>query len=170
MHPCTGRTAHRGSRGIALPFHDHGTRRSEGSGSRPGRSLPPANTGYPLYRRLGRSQVRSRQVRKISPPPTPGIWSPDRPAHSQSLYRLSYRPTIPLDTLLIFRQSSLTPHVLLINFFTKWGSNPDKGKIYFFSPRRQDLPWSLASLPLNAYRDPFPAVKWLRREVKSLTT
>ena len=24
---CTGRTAHRGSRGIALPFHDHCTRR-----------------------------------------------------------------------------------------------------------------------------------------------
>ena len=24
---CTGRTAHRGSRGIALPFHDHGTRK-----------------------------------------------------------------------------------------------------------------------------------------------
>ena len=24
---CTGRTAYRGSRGIALPFHDHGTRR-----------------------------------------------------------------------------------------------------------------------------------------------
>ena len=24
---CTGRTAHRGSRGIALPFHDHGSRR-----------------------------------------------------------------------------------------------------------------------------------------------
>ena len=24
---CTGRTAHRGSRGIALPYHDHGTRR-----------------------------------------------------------------------------------------------------------------------------------------------
>ena len=23
----TGRTAHRGSKGIALPFHDHGTRR-----------------------------------------------------------------------------------------------------------------------------------------------
>jgi len=23
---CTGRTAHRGTRGIALPFHDHGTR------------------------------------------------------------------------------------------------------------------------------------------------
>jgi len=24
---CTGRTVHRGSRGIALPFHNHGTRR-----------------------------------------------------------------------------------------------------------------------------------------------
>jgi len=24
---CTGRKAHRGSRGIALPFHDHGTRK-----------------------------------------------------------------------------------------------------------------------------------------------
>ena len=24
---CTGRMAYRGSRGIALPFHDHGTRR-----------------------------------------------------------------------------------------------------------------------------------------------
>ena len=27
---CTGRTAHRRSRGIALPFHDHGTKRGEG--------------------------------------------------------------------------------------------------------------------------------------------
>jgi len=27
VYPCTGRTAHRGSRGIALLFHDHGTRR-----------------------------------------------------------------------------------------------------------------------------------------------
>jgi hypothetical protein len=35
----TGRTAHRGGgRGIALLFHDHGTRRGEGSASRPGRS------------------------------------------------------------------------------------------------------------------------------------
>ena len=37
---CTGRTAHTGSRGIALPFHDHGTRRGEGSASRPGRFTP----------------------------------------------------------------------------------------------------------------------------------
>jgi hypothetical protein len=47
---CTGRTAHRGCRGIALPFLDHGIRRGEGSTSRPGSSLPPGKTRYPLYR------------------------------------------------------------------------------------------------------------------------
>jgi hypothetical protein len=43
---CTGRTAHRGSRGIALHFHDHGTRR--GSAPRPGRSLPPGKDPVPI--------------------------------------------------------------------------------------------------------------------------
>ena len=42
---CTGRTPHRGSRGIALPFHDHGTRRGEGSASRPVLSLPRERIG-----------------------------------------------------------------------------------------------------------------------------
>jgi len=65
----TGRTAHRGSRGIALLFLDHGTRRGEGPPSRPGRSLLPEKTRYPLYRRLGGPQGRSGQERKISPPP-----------------------------------------------------------------------------------------------------
>ena len=41
----------------------------EGSASRPGRSLPPRKTRYPLYRRLGGPKGRSGQVRKISPPP-----------------------------------------------------------------------------------------------------
>ena len=60
----------------------------EVSASRPGRSLPPIKTRYPLYRRLGGPQGRSGQVRKISHPT--GIRSPDRQARSQSLYRLSY--------------------------------------------------------------------------------
>jgi len=42
---CIGRTAHRGSRGIALLFNDHGTRRGEGSASRCGRSLPLERAG-----------------------------------------------------------------------------------------------------------------------------
>ena len=65
---CTGRTANRGSRGIALLFLDHGTRRGEWSASRLDRSLPPGKTRYPLYRRLGGPQCRSGQVRKISSP------------------------------------------------------------------------------------------------------
>ena len=48
----------------------------------------PRKTRYPLYRRLGDPQGRSGPVRKISPPT--GIRSPDRPARSQSLYRLRY--------------------------------------------------------------------------------
>jgi hypothetical protein len=38
------------------------------SASRPGRSLTPGKTRYPLYRRLGGVQVWSGQMRKISPP------------------------------------------------------------------------------------------------------
>ena len=42
---CTGRTAHRGSRGIALPFHDHALEGGEGSASRPCPSLPRKRPG-----------------------------------------------------------------------------------------------------------------------------
>jgi hypothetical protein len=69
-------------RSIALLFLDLGARRGWVA------ALPPGKTQYPLYRRLGGPQGRSGRVRKISPPT--GIRSPDRPARSQSLYRLSY--------------------------------------------------------------------------------
>ena len=65
---CTGRMAHTGSRGTALLFLDHGTRRGEGSASCPGRSLIPEKSRYPSYRRLGGPQGWSGQVWKISPP------------------------------------------------------------------------------------------------------
>ena len=63
---CTGRTAHRGSRGIALPCHDYGTRRGWGVSIMPRPLFTPQ---YPLYRRLGGPQGRSGEVGKISPPP-----------------------------------------------------------------------------------------------------
>jgi hypothetical protein len=49
---------------------------------------PGKQTRYPLYRRLGGSQDRSGWMRKISPPT--GIRSTDRPARSESPYRLRY--------------------------------------------------------------------------------
>jgi hypothetical protein len=61
--------AQRVGRGIALLFHDLGTRRGEGSAARPGRTLLSGKTRYPLYRRLGGPKGRSGQARKISPPP-----------------------------------------------------------------------------------------------------
>jgi len=91
---CTGRTAHRRSRGIALLFHNYDTRRREGSASRPGRSLSPEKIRYPLYRRLGGPQGRCGQVQRISPPA--GIRSLDRPARSQSIYGLSYPARVQL--------------------------------------------------------------------------
>jgi len=60
------------------------------STSRHGRFTPGKDPVPIVYRRLGGSQGRSEQVRKISPPPT-GIRSPDRPARSESLYRLCQR-------------------------------------------------------------------------------
>jgi len=64
---CTGRTAHRGSRGIALSFLDHGIRRGRGVSVTPRPLFTPGKTRYPLYRRLGGPQGRSGQMRKISP-------------------------------------------------------------------------------------------------------
>ena len=46
----------------------------------------PGKTRYPFCRRLGGPQGRSGRVRKIPPP---RILSPDRPARSESQYRLS---------------------------------------------------------------------------------
>jgi len=43
--------------------------RGELSAARPGRTLPPGKTRFPLYRRLGGPQSRSGQLRKISSPP-----------------------------------------------------------------------------------------------------
>ena len=64
LRPCTGRTARRRNRGIAVLFLDHDTRRGWGISVRPSRSLHPGKTRYPLYRRLS-----GPQVRKISSPP-----------------------------------------------------------------------------------------------------
>jgi len=49
----TGPVVHRVGRGIALLFYDRGTRRGEWSAARPGCTLPPGNTRYLFYRRLG---------------------------------------------------------------------------------------------------------------------
>jgi hypothetical protein len=75
VHPCTGCTAHSGSRGIFYPCLTTTLEGGEGSVSCPSHSLPPGKTRCPLYRRMGGPQGRSGQVRKISPPPGFNPWT-----------------------------------------------------------------------------------------------
>ena len=77
------------SRGIVLSSMTAALEGDEWSAARPGRTLPPEKTRYPLYRRLGGPQCRSGPVRKISPPP--GFDLRTVQSVAQSLYRLSYR-------------------------------------------------------------------------------
>ena len=92
--PCTGTealyrpTAHRGSRGIALPFHDHGTRRWWGVSVTPRPLFTPGKDPVPIVEeaRWGPGPVWAGAETLAST----GIPSPNRPARSQSLYRLSY--------------------------------------------------------------------------------
>jgi hypothetical protein len=99
MRLCTGCKAHRGSRGIAVLFHDHGTRRGWGVSITPRPLFTPRKTRYPLYRRPGGPQGRSGHVREISPPPRfdPRTVQPV----AQSLYRLSCPPHEDMVTFMI---------------------------------------------------------------------
>ena len=75
---CTGVMAHRESRGIALPFHDHGTRRGWGVSVMPRPLFTPRKTLVPIVQEAG-----------WAPGPVDRCGK-SRPTHSQSLYRLSY--------------------------------------------------------------------------------
>ena len=85
---CTGRTAYRASRGIALPFHDHGTKRGWGVSVTPWPLFIPGKDPVPIVQEAGWAPgpVWTGAENLV---PT-GTRSPDRPARSQSLYWLRY--------------------------------------------------------------------------------
>jgi hypothetical protein len=80
--------AQRGSRGIALLFHDRGTRRGSVVSSTPRPHLTPGEDPLPIVQEAGWAPGPVWKGGK-SHPHRDSI--PDRPARSQSLYRLSYR-------------------------------------------------------------------------------
>ena len=85
---CTGRTAHRGSRGIALPFYDHGTRRRWGVSVTPRPLFTPGKDPVPIVQEAGwASGPVWTGAENLAPT---GNRSPNRPARSQSLYWLRY--------------------------------------------------------------------------------
>ena len=90
---CTGRTTHTGSRGIALLFLDHASRRGWGVSVTP-RQITLGKDPVPIVQEAGWAQGPVWTGAENFAPPT-GIRSPDRPARSQSLYRLRYLAHIP---------------------------------------------------------------------------
>jgi hypothetical protein len=96
---CTGRTAHKGSRGIALLFHDHGTRTGWGVSVTPRPFLTPGKVPVPIVQETGWAPGPVwRSAENLTPT---GIRSSARPAPNQSLYRLSYPVHFDLITVLI---------------------------------------------------------------------
>ena len=85
-------------------------------------ALPLGKTRYPLYRRLGGPQGRSGRVRKIWPPT--GIRSPDRPARSESLYRLRYCVVSIQIWTRIFKQRLTRPAPYLYRVKTRYSRQP----------------------------------------------
>jgi hypothetical protein len=84
---CTGRTAHTGSRGIALLFHDHGTRRW-GVNVAPRPLFTPKKDPVPIVQEAGWAAGPDwTGAANLAPTRTR---SPDRPARSLSLYRLRH--------------------------------------------------------------------------------
>jgi len=86
---CTGRTTHRGSRGIALLFHDLGTRRGWGVSVTPRSLFTPGKDLVPIVQEAG--WAPGPVWTGVGNLASTGIRSSDRPARSQLLYRLSYR-------------------------------------------------------------------------------
>ena len=84
---CTGRTARR-SRGIAIPFHDHGTRSGRGVSVTPRQLFTPRKDPVPILQEAGWA-TGSVWIGAENLAPT-GIRSPDRPSRNQSLYLLRY--------------------------------------------------------------------------------
>ena len=85
---CTGRMAYRGSRGIALLFLDHGTRRGREVSVAPRPLFTLGKDPLPTVQEAGWDQWPV-WIGAENLAPT-GIRSPDRLARSQSLYRLRY--------------------------------------------------------------------------------
>jgi hypothetical protein len=81
---CTGSTAHRRSRIIALLIHDHGTRRGWRVSVTPWPLFTPGKNAVPIVQEAGWA-TRPVWTGAENLAPT-GIRSPDSPASSQSLY------------------------------------------------------------------------------------
>jgi hypothetical protein len=131
--PCLSRSV---GRGIALLFHDRGTRRwVSGQQHAPAALYPPGKTRYPLYRKLGGPHGRSGRVENLVPN---GIRSRTIQPVVQSLYRLNYPAhkfiyILCIFCLLYIRSATPNPKtdmVKLSQYITR-----DSENVYILYPR-----------------------------------
>jgi hypothetical protein len=88
MRLCTGRTTHRGSRGITLTFHDHGTSRGWGVSVTPRPLLTPGKDSVPIVQEAGWAPGPVWTGAKNLAPT--GIRSPDRLLLNRFLLKYIY--------------------------------------------------------------------------------
>jgi hypothetical protein len=110
MRLCTGRTAHRRSRGIALLFHDHGTRRRWGVSVTPRPLFTSGKDPASIVKKAGWAPGPVWTGAENLDPT--GIRSPDRPARSQSLYRTKLPGAIYNGTILYYTPFGLMYEIL----------------------------------------------------------
>ena len=99
MIPLQARCGPEGGRGIAVLFHDSGTRRGWVVISRSQPHFTPGKDPVPILQETGWTPGQIWTGGK-SRPHRDSI--PDRPARSQSLYRQSYRAHYPYQYLLTY--------------------------------------------------------------------
>jgi len=120
---CTFHTAHSGSRGIALLFLDHDTRRGWGVSVTPRPLFTPGKDPVQILQEAGWAPGPVWTGAKNLAPT--GIRSPDRPARSQSLYQLRYRgPLFQIWSLgFLSHKDYWKPRIQIIHisyFYTVW--------------------------------------------------
>jgi len=105
---CTGRTAHRGSRGIVIHFLNHDIRRGWGVSVTPRLLFTPGKDPLPIVQKAGWVPGPVWTGAEILA--STGTRSPNRPARSQSLYRLRYRSHqyVGCSAILTFRRLTST--------------------------------------------------------------
>jgi hypothetical protein len=108
----------------------------EWSSAHPGRTLPPGKTRYPLHRRLGGTQGRSGQVRKI--------WSPP------GLDPQAVQPVLMNITCQLINKHKLTKTVLDKKFSTF-----RERFVYYFAHKKKTLVTTLKQVKHNLKR-PIP--------------
>jgi hypothetical protein len=117
---CTGRSACRGSRGIALSFLDHGTRRESGVSVTPRPLFTPEKDPVSILQEAGWAPgLVWTGAENLAPT---GIQSLDLPARSQLLYQLSYLVHTLFYTMYQFVYELFNKHEVLLHIHMKYRS------------------------------------------------